>query len=69
MKIERMNKNSVVFDDAAPGTVFEYFDIVYMKTQQITKTAINAVILSNGACAFFLGNEEITLVDAKLVIK
>lgn len=69
MTIERLDKSIVVFDDITPGTVFEYYNTVYMKTHKITKSAINAVKLDDGACAFFLGDEEIALVDAKLVVK
>ena len=69
MTIERMDKNLVVFDDITPGTVFEYYNVVYMKTRKFTKSAINAVKLDDGWGASFSGYEEIIPLDAKLVVK
>ena len=71
MKIEYVNKQTK-FGDITKGTVFQYRDYLYMKTEGITNIQndfINAVSLEIGSFHVFDEFDVIYVVNCKLVVE
>ena len=70
MNIEdkREKKDTVCFSIIKNGIAFEINNDIYMKVD-IDNAACNAINLSNGTGRYFMSDNKVFLVDAKVVIQ
>lgn len=69
MNIIRKENENHLFDEVNVGEVFEYDDRIFMRFGETIDCPVsNAICLEDGIITCFLGNEEIRLINADLVI-
>lgn len=69
MNIIKEKNKSRLFCEVDIGEVFEYDNSIFMKFGETSDcSTCNAICLEDGIVSCFLGNEEIRLVNADLVI-
>ena len=69
MKITRQNDKNLQFEDIKAGEVFEYDNVIYLKTDKKSSDDANAVNLETGIWAIFFLDDEVKRLDAELIIK